>query len=511
MTLVMPNFSKKLIILVHLADMKRWFLIVILGLQAACANHKTQQPNIILFLVDDMGWTDTSVQFYDRLLENNKFFKTPNMEILASQGMIFSNAYASSPVCSPTRVSIMTGMNPARTKITNWIPGEGSNENSVFQRHELPNWKQAGLVNSPSLLPVALKQVGYKTIHIGKAHFGEKGKEGADPSNLGFQVNIGGSHSGHPASYYPPYGEPDHSHKVSGLSGQAEQNLYLNDALTQAALQQIEIAAKSEEPFFMNMAHYALHTPIQGDTSLIENYIRPDKNRAQQHYATMVESMDNSLGSIMVKLKELGIDQSTIIIFASDNGGLATHAGPPTTNYPLNSGKGTSREGGVRVPFIVKWPNSVMPGTSSAEPVISHDIYPTVLKMAGVPVSLDSLDGWDLTKTLQGAQKSRQRPLYWHYPHYWAGAGLRNKFPEIMPFSAIRNGDYKLIYSYDSEIVELYNIKKDIGETNNLALTRPEVAEQLCNELSQYLISVDAQTPVNRNSGQPVALPHISK
>ncbi len=472
------------------------------------------QPNIILFVVDDMGWTDTSVPFYSLETPNNQYLNTPNMEWLASKGMKFTNAYAASPVSSPTRSSLLTGMNPARSHITNWIVGEGE-QSADINTHLIPNWNSDGVNSTNNPLPMVLKANGYQTAHIGKAHFGKKGTEGANPLNLGFDYNIGGHHKGHPASYYVPYGKEDSDAKVPHLEQFYADSLYLTDALTFKALELIEKMAsqKDEKPFFLNMAHYAVHTPIQGDMSLIEKYEREDKNKFAQQYATMIESMDKSLGDIVKKLQELGIDDNTIILFMSDNGGLVAHSGPPTTNFPLSSGKGSSHEGGTRVPMIVYWPGVVQGNTICDEPVISDDFYPTVLKMAKIKSIKEytvNIDGKDISGLLkQTGDFERNDAIYWHYPHYWANLEMRQADTTIHPYSAIRDGDWKLIYNYNNEFVELYNLMEDIGEATNLSKAEPEKAKDFCHKLSAYLRKVDAQLPINRVTNKEVPYPHF--
>ena len=491
-------------------------LLLIPGCRLESENQeRTEHPNIILFLVDDMGWTDTSVPFWTDSTQNNKYQKTPEMERLAAVGMKFTNAYAASPVCSPTRTSLLTGKNPARSRITNWIPGRG-NHPAEDQKHLIPEWNVDGLNGSDNLLPKILQKNGYNTAFIGKAHFGKEGTKGADPSNLGFDISIAGNHRGSSGSYYVPYGDAKKDSQMIDLQEYFSDSLYLNEALTYEALRLInKFTMDPTKPFFLDMSHYAVHTPIQGHPGLVEKFREEGKQEAQAQYASMIESMDWSLGKIMGKLEKEDIADNTVILFMSDNGGLASHSGPPTTNYPLSSGKGSSREGGYRVPMIVYWPGVVKPGTVCFEPVISNDFFPTILHIAGIKnadIYNKDIDGQDLTPLLKQTNNFvREKALIWHYPHYWGWKELRETDTTIKPFSAIRHGDWKLIYGYENGKVELYNLKNDIGEKENLLEQNPEKADKLCRELREYLISVKAQTPVNRETLKPVPYPSVSE
>ncbi|MGZ2369532.1 sulfatase [Ancylomarina sp. YFZ004] len=489
-------------------------LLTCAGALLACTQkeHKPASPNIILFLVDDMGWTDTSVPFGKTLSDNNSYQKTPNMEKLAHQGVKFTNAYSASPVCSPTRCSILTGKNPARSQITNWIPGQTNDVPESEQKLFIPDWNVNGLQSNSITFPKILQEHGYTTAHIGKAHLGLEGTSGADPKQLGFDYNIAGHHAGQPGSYYYPYGKKGSPLQVPGLEEFEKDSLYLTDALTIKANQLLEQFAKEGNPFFLNFAHYAVHTPIEEHKQLVKQFIREGKTDAEAKYASMVASMDNSLGSIMNKLDELHIADNTIIIFMSDNGGLVTHAGKPTTNAPLSDGKGTCREGGIRVPMIVKWPGTTKADTQCDEPVISDDFFPTILQMAGVsPKSyLASIDGKDLSPLLTGEAKfERPEGLYFHYPHYWAWKSLRDEYPSIRPFSSIRMGKWKLCYGYEDEKIELFNLDNDISEKVNLLDHEPEIAAKLCKQLQDYLKGVNAQTPLDRKTGKALAYPHL--
>ena len=325
------------------------------------ANANAENPNIVLFLVDDMGWQDTSVEFHSERTVWNDLYNTPNMQRLADQGMRFTDAYAASPVCSPTRASIMTGQNPGRSNITDWTRQTGgpSNNNSLLRSAP---WNQDGVQPGEfTTLPQVLSDAGYLTAHVGKAHFGSRNSGGGDdPANIGFDISIAGSEIGGPFSYFAPFS----SNFYPGLEAYPN-GTYITDALTIEANNIIDQAVADDQPFFINMAHYAVHAPIQGDPEFLGNY-NDGRPSAERHYAAMIESMDASLGAIMDNLEAEGVADNTIILFMSDNGGLSNHSRANTSdpndpwqrdfhNTPLTSGKGSGYEGGIRVPMIVAW------------------------------------------------------------------------------------------------------------------------------------------------------------
>jgi arylsulfatase A-like enzyme len=528
-------------------------LAVLLAAQAEIAASRPETasmpPNIILFLVDDMGWQDTSVPFHTERTVWNSLYRTPHMEELARRGMKFTQAYAAHPVCSPTRTSMMTGKNPARSHIDDWV-GHGQSQNQYLKS---PKWASKGLQPGDGnvTLPALLRKEGYRTIHIGKAHFGHKGTPGAEPKNLGFEINIGGSHIGHP---WGGWISPWHSlHKAAWPEmGDRPKGEYVTDALTDEANQVIASAAKDGVPFFLNMAHYAIHAPIQPAPKLIEGY-KDDRPEVEANYASMIESMDASLGSIQIRLHDPdgdgdasdSIAANTLIVFMSDNGGLSNHSRARKGkiqlgngieanfikdwhNRPIRSGKGSGYEGGTRVPMIAAWAGQrpdgkplsaalpIRPGSICPEPVHMDDFFPTFLDLVGVthPVPEKERDGQSLVPLLAGKSFTRAKPLYWHYPHQWygkVGVGLG-----IEPFSAMRKGDYKVLYFYGDGIadgegqdprVELYDLSKDIGEDKDLSKTQPEMAITLRDELIAWLRDVGAGIPIVRITGKPVALP----
>jgi len=476
------------------------------------------RPSIVLFLVDDMGWQDTSVPFHSDRTPFNDRYRTPNMERLASRGMVFTSAYASSPVCTPTRTSIMTGRSPARTHITYWTLHKDADTTAPHLLLEPPVWSMNGLQGGDVTLPRLLRDAGYRTIHIGKAHFGAHATSGSDPVNLGFDISIAGHGSGAPGSYYGIHhftvagreGNDPTSRTtvwdVPGLSSYHGRNVFLTEALAQEAAKAIDEAVESDEPFFMNFAPYAVHTPIMANPNCLENY--KDLHPVEAAYATMVESMDAALGTILDALESGGAIDRTIIIFSSDNGGLSAHArggAANTHNAPLRSGKGSAYEGGVRVPTIIAWPGITDNPSRNDTPIIAHDFFPTILEFAGVEIPDEyqsSIDGVDLGPLLRRERPGPPRDLFWHMPHTWGPRG-----PGISPFSSIRSGDWKLIYYHATQAFELFNLKNDLSETTNLVEFRPEIARDLAQRLSDQLRACGAQMSIRKATGESVPLP----
>lgn len=507
------------------------------------------KPNIILFVVDDMGWQDTSVVFGKEKTIWNDLYETPYMQELADRGIKFRNAYASHPVCSPTRVSFMTGKNPARSGVDDWV-GHGQSKNQYLKS---PKWRSMGLQPGDGFmtLPVILKGAGYRTIHIGKAHFGQKA--GADPRNLGFDINIAGSHGGGPwGGWYSPWlGKYRAMYPNLGDRPKGE---YLTDAITVKAGEVIEEAVKDGVPFFMNMAQFAVHTAIAAGPEKYLKFYKDGRPRVERDYGSMLTGMDASLGVIMKRLADPNGDgdtqdsiaDNTLILFVSDNGGLSNHtrskAGKVKLkdgrvvdfqrdyhNGPSKSGKGSGYEGGYRIPMIVAWAGQkakggfvndrlkIQAGTSTDEPVHGDDLFPTILSAAGVknPVDGGELDGQDLRRLLVGdGGFVRDGGLYWHYPHQWygkVGIGLG-----IEPFSAVRMGDWKLIYFYGDGVsdgkgydprTELYDLSKDVGETKNLASVHPKLARELRAGLFVWLNKVGGGLPLVIETGERVDIP----
>ncbi len=419
------------------------------------------KPNIVFVLVDDMGWTDVGCF-------GSTFYETPHIDRLATQGMRFTSAYSACTVCSPTRASVMTGQYPARLHITDWITGH----KRPFAKLCVPNWTMRLSPEIPNVAR-ALKAVGYATASIGKWHLGPKD---CWPDQQGFDLNIGGCEKGQPPSYFSPY-------KLPTLT-EGPKNEFLSDRLTSEALTFIE--ANKDKPFFLYLPHYAVHTPLMAKKDVIEKYkakARPNTPQNNPIFAGLVESVDDSVGRLMKKLDELKLSDHTIFVFTSDNGGLMRC----TSNLPLRAGKGSVYEGGVRVPLIVKWPGVTQPGSVCDTPVISPDYYPTLLSIAGTAPAAGVVDGENLVPLLKQANGFTRDAIYWHYPHYHPGGAT--------PYRAVRAGDFRLIEFYEDNHIELYNLKNDIGETQELAATMPEKANALRQKLHAWRDHVGAQMP----------------
>ncbi|RKN80357.1 DUF4976 domain-containing protein [Ulvibacterium marinum] len=479
-------------------------------------------PNIVLFLVDDMGWQDTSVPFWTQSTPFNARYKTPSMERLARDGMKFTQAYAT-PVCSPTRISLMTGMNAARHRVTNWTLEKDSIKRMEKNHSDLifPYWNVNGMspIAGDSLavhaipLPQALHDRGYFTIHAGKAHLGAIGTPGEEPLNLGFDVNIAGHAAGAPESYLgiENFGNGKEGKEVwavPGLEAYHGKDIHLTEAITLEALKAIDSVATTQQPFFLYMSHYAVHTPIMADDRFMQKYLEKGLDSIEAKYASMVEGMDKSLGDIMDYLELKGLEEKTIVLFMSDNGGLSAHARggePHTHNKPLASGKGAMYEGGIREPMLVKWPGKTEPGSITDYQVIIEDFYPTILEMAEVDSlqTVQKIDGESFVEVLSGEWEYKGvRPLYWHYPNEWGPNG-----PGIGAASAVRKGDWKFVYFHADRRMELYNLKEDIGETKNLFEENPEKAKELAETLTNHLKSVKAQMPMDKKTGERVEYP----
>jgi len=452
--------------------------------QGLCYAAEPKTPNVVVFLVDDLGYMDIGAN-------NPKcFYETPNIDRLAETGMRFTNGYAANPVCSPTRYSLMTGRYPTRVRATNYFSGKRAG-----------TFKPAPLNDNMPLDEITVAQVlktkGYATFFAGKWHLG--GSEEYYPQNRGFDVNIGGHNRGGPYTgkkYFAPFNNPQMADKPG--------DKHLPDRLANETA--AFIADNKDRPFFAYLSFYSVHTPLMGRPDLVAKY----KTRAaaidgpefaeeeqvfgkrerqvrvlQKHavYAAMVEAMDEAVGKVLRQLDELGVADNTIVVFTSDNGGLSTSEGSPTSNLPLRGGKGWIYEGGIREPWIVRYPGVTKPGTVSDEVICSIDLYPTVASAAGVDLE-HQIDGVDLLPALKGGTLP-QRSLYWHYPHYSNQGGI--------PGGAIREGDYKLVERYEDGRVHLYNLKEDIGERNDLAAQQPQRVARMRARLHAWYKTVDAQ------------------
>jgi arylsulfatase A-like enzyme len=489
--------------------------------QAILSATALPKPNIVLFMVDDLGWQDTSEPFYIRRTLFNDRYKTPAVERLARQGLKFSQAYACA-VCSPTRVSLMTGMNAARHRITNWTLRKNTSTDAVHETLSFPEWNMNGMSPVPGIdrtvyatpLPALLRKAGYRTIHCGKAHLGAVDTPAADPKNIGFDVNIAGHAAGAPGSYLglhefsAAWRGGDRVWDVPDLDPYHGRDIFLTEALTREALKAVDAALGEGRPFFLYMAHYAVHTPIEEDNRFLKEYIDRGLEPIEAKYAAMVEGVDKSLDDIMGFLEKKGAAGNTVILFMSDNGGLsATGRGgtPHTHNKPLSSGKGSAHEGGIREPMIVKWPGVVKPGTVCETPVIIEDFFPTLLEMAGAREfrTVQPVDGTSFMPLLRGRGTfPKERALFWHYPNNWGPTG-----PGIGPSSTVRKGDWKLIYYHADRKFELFNLAEDIGESSNLADKNQAKVAEMAELLTRYLKSVDAQMPVDKKTGRPVEWP----
>jgi arylsulfatase A-like enzyme len=487
---------------------------------------QVKQPNIILFLVDDMGWQDCSLPFWDKPTKLNATYHTPNMERLAAKGMMLTNAY-SNAVCTPTRVSLMTGMNVARHGVTNWtnvnintptdfkdslLQPANWNYNGLTPERNYTNELQHTVVATP--LPQILKEAGYYTIHAGKAHFASTGMPGASPINMGFDVNIGGSAAGHPGSFLASknyrQNEKDISWAVRGLEKYIPEDLYLTEAITREAIQTLD-HRNSNKPFFLYLSHYAVHVPYEKDIRFYQKYIDAGLTDTEAKYAALVEGMDKSLGDIINYLEKNGLDKDTYILFTSDNGGLSlkgSRSGEPhTQNLPLKQGKGSLYEGGIRVPMIAAGPQ-IKPGSVSKQYIVSEDYFTTILQMANAfPKTMKQVvDGINFLPVLQGKQKiiDQQKSIVWHYPNNWTNVNVKG----ISWASAIRQGDWKLIYFHKHQILELYDLSKDIEEQHDLSGVELAKTKVLSNLLTQKLKERNASMPSWLSSGKTIPWPN---
>jgi arylsulfatase A len=469
------------------------------------ADARKQKSNIILFLIDDLGWRDLGCQ-------GSTFYQTPNIDQLAAEGVRFTDAYAACAVCSPTRAAVLTGKYPARLMLTDWLPSGRWNPGAKLQSGRFLR----GLPVEEHTLAEALREGGYRTAHIGKWHLGSE--PFCLPEHHGFDVNIAGNAHGAPGSYFFPY---PGDWLIPGSGQRATWNVlpdgkdgeYLTDRLTDEAVKFIhdsqtttnqEPGTKNKaQPFFLYFPHYGVHTPLQAKADMIAKYERiPEAERqGKPEYAAMVESIDDSVGRVMATLKELSLDSNTVIIFTSDNGGFYN----ATSNAPLRANKGAYYEGGIRVPLIIKWPGVAEAGSVVSDPVTSTDLYPTCLAAAGLPARPHQhMDGVNLQSVLNGAAPLPDRALFWHYPHY-------NKHPSSVPSSVIRKGDWKLIQTFDPEGIELYNLADDLGETRNLAAVQEDKVTELHRELDAWRKDVGAEIMKPNPDYDPAAKPTKKK
>ncbi|WP_300600535.1 sulfatase [Niabella sp.] len=508
--------------------MKRIILLLLMALPGVNSiAQKSARPNIIVFLVDDMGWMDTSVPFADSVMPLNQRYHTPNMKRLAAEGVKFTNAYAQ-PVCTPSRTSMLTGMNAARTRVTNWTsPNKNVDSDAGDALFSPLNWNRNGLSNVPgtahavyaTTFPQLLKEAGYYTIQVGKAHWGAAGTPGANPYNLGFMVNIAGHAGGHPQSYLSEqhYGNMPGKAQlqaVPDLEEYYDTNTFLTEALTREAIKALETPIRRKEPFYLNMCQYAVHTPIMADPRFVQKYYDAGLDSTEAAYASLLEGMDKSLGDLMNYLQQKGVAGNTVVIFMSDNGGLDHHqrgGAANTHNYPLRSGKGSVYEGGIREPMIVKWPGVVRPGTVNATPVIIEDFFPSILEIAqaGKGRIVQPVDGRSFVPLLKTAQQAvPPRPLVFHYPNKWIHIGPDEEATlGINYYTAMRYGNWKLVYRMRTQAFELYDLSNDIREARDLVGVEKEQVKKLARIFGQILKERSAQMPVEKLTGKAVPFP----
>lgn len=484
-----------------------------LAMFAACSDNKPEQPselvvksskpNVVFILVDDLGYSDIGAY------NPESFYDTPNVDALATQGVQFTQGYAANPVCSPSRYALLTGRHPSRVDATDWFHINGWPHRSE-KFNPAPLSQKLGL--SEQTLAETFKDAGYSTSFLGKWHLGEE--QSHWPENHGFDKNVAGvAHGQPPNGYFSPY---KNDRLPDGEDGE-----YLTERLTTEAINIIDESAKKDAPFFLYLSFYTVHTPLQAPADVVSEYqaksdkldtnnsfateeqIWPtDKERKvrvkQNHptYAAMISKMDTQVGRILQKLKDDNLDENTIVVFTSDNGGLSTAEGSPTSNLPLRGGKGWLYEGGIRVPFIVKVPGAKANGTKVDNPVVGTDFYPTLLEAAGIsPQPNHHQDGLALTSLLQGDTSSAQRPIYFHYPHYSNQGGF--------PGAAIRLGDWKLLERFEDGRVQLFNLNQDISEQNDLSTKQPGKVTELRVLLHNWYKEVDAKFIQDKNNVKP--------
>lgn len=450
---------------------------------------KRSRPNILFILADDLGYSDLSCM-------GSSYYETPNIDGIASKGILFTNGYAGAQVCSPSRATLMTGQFTARHGITDWIgapAGEAWRTKKRFSKI-LPAAYNSYIDTSIVTLPKAFKKGGYATFFAGKWHIGNKGHY---PEDYGFDVNIGGYHRGGPAGgYFDPYKNPKLKNRQKG------ENLSMRLARETSNF----IKASKDKPFLAYLSFYAVHGPIQtnqknwskyrdkaekngiADKGFEEGYFLPmRKYQDNPVYAGLIAHMDDAVGVVLKTLKDNGLDKNTIVVFTSDNGGVTSGDNYSTNCLPLKGGKGYQWEGGVRVPFIISVPWLQHKNKKSSVPVIGSDFYPTLLDLAGLPKQPNShLDGKSIVPVLND-KKLASRPLYWHYPHYGNQGGR--------PVSIIRKENWKLIHYWEDGHNELYDLSNDIHEDTDLAILKPNKTNLLATELTNWLAKVGAKYP----------------
>ena len=456
------------------------FATLALSVHSIALQAKVTQPNIVFIMADDLGWTDLGVTGSD-------FYETPNIDRLASQGMLFTNGYAAAANSAPSRACFMTGMYTPRHGVFTVNPPDRGDK---AKRKLIPIPNNEDVCADFVTMAEALQANGYQCGHVGKWHLGDD-KEGTGPLSQGFIFNIAGERAGTPYSYFYPYCNPKKKKCHLGLD-EGTPGEYLTDRLTTEAIGFMK--EHKEQPFFLYLAHHAVHTPLRAPQQLIDKYEKKAKGKYHTNpvYAAMIESLDQNVGRVCRAVDSLGIADNTIIVFYSDNGGSE----PVTDNFPLREGKGSPYEGGTRVPLIIKWPGKVKPGVTSDVPVSGVDFYPTFVKIAGGKPSSD-LDGKDIFTLLR--KRMTGRDLFWHFPAYLESYKKSGKDWRATPYSSIRSGEWKLIYYYEDETMELYNLKNDLSEVNDLSDSQPAKKEELYKKLSTWLKQTKAPIPTELN------------
>lgn len=525
---------------------------------AACTPEE-ERPNIVLFLIDDLGWLDTSVAFGEEVYPFNLRHDTPNLAALAEQGATMTSAYVC-PVSTPTRTSIMSGMHAAHTRITNytsvnkdWNPDAtdtpSAQEKDVLNRTD---WNINGITPSGGLdravhvtpYPQILKDNGYYTIHVGKGHWAPNGTPAANPYNMGFCVNVAGQVAGKPRSYY---GEENYGNtpekwnffSVQNMSEYYGTSTHLTEALTLEAIKTLDYPIDNGMPFYLNFCHHAVHTPIHRDPRFFQKYVDRGMDEGQARFASMCEGMDKSLGDLMAYLEKRGVLDNTAIIFMSDNGGnsenLSKGGERHTQNSPLREGKGSCYEAGIRVPMVVYWKGKISAGVRLNTPVMAHDLYPTILEIAGIDSykSVQKIDGQSIVRLLTEGSKcvakavkegkitnqkqanafvidkeisgiDPQREVLSHYPHQWKPYQLH----DIDYLSSLRKGDWKIVYRHREQTLELYNITEDITERKDLSAQYPDKLAEMADALTAQLEGYDALLPTFRATGERIPMPN---
>ncbi|MFI3305270.1 MAG: sulfatase [Rikenellaceae bacterium] len=449
---------------------------VVLG-SFSCSAESNTPLNILLINVDDLGWSDLSFM-------GSTFYESPNIDQLRSESLYFPNGYAAAANSAPSRSSMLTGV---------YSPRHGVNTVNPSNRGKAQDRKFTAPASSdfpdPSyeLLTERMQAGGYNVCHVGKWHLGDNPQ-----IDQGVDTNIGGYSKGHPNSYFSPYNNP---HLSDGENGE-----YLTDRLGDEVINFLSTTRDKTKPFFLYYATYSVHTPLQAKPELVEKY-NAKEGKTDEHYnpkyAAMIESVDNSIGRVLEYLDESGLSKNTVVIFTSDNGGLYS----VSKQHPLRAGKGSFYEGGIRVPFMVRWCGNTTPNSTDESVVSQIDLYPTILDITGVSNEGLALDGTSLRGVLDGSQSLAERSLYWHFPAYLQGGSKESTDPifRSRPVSVVRRGEWKLIHNYESGTNELYNLHDDLSERTDLSSREHKKCDELYSDLQRWLSDVDAYTEFESN------------